>query len=334
MKFSCNKCGKVYTIDPSKIPSGKKTAKCKVCGGKVYLNIKTHKDRIKNSRSVQQKCDKCGYVRNESDYATEGQCPKCGVIYAKIPNEFDTKENHKLSPKEMIRCKECGVDFDKTAQKCPECNHPNKKSRSQIFPVAILILCIFWAISTASSSILYTWLISWVILGLLIAIKTKSIVSIAGGSFIASLVVVIIFANITGQIKTEDDSKSQNSKQQSAIDRKAKAGEAKKKREKENEKCKTDLQCWGDKHSFRAISACQDLIEKHAKYSFKWTDGFFGSKFSRFRWKNKEQLTLTYLGDTIQFQNGFGAWQNMRYQCGYDPINEKVLSVKVEPGRF
>ena len=59
-----------------------------------------------------------------------------------------------------------------------------------------------------------------------------------------------------------------------------------------------------------------------------------GSKMIKFRWKNKEQLTLTYFGDQIQFQNGFGAWQNMIYQCDYDPVNKKLLNVKVYPGRL
>ena len=105
-------------------------------------------------------------------------------------------------------------------------------------------------------------------------------------------------------------------------------------RQAEYEACKTDLKCWGEKHASRAFSACRDAIERHAKYQFEWTDGLFGSKFSRFSWKNKSDLTLIYVGDKIQFQNGFGAWQNMQYRCDYDPVNKKMLSVFVSEGRL
>lgn len=103
---------------------------------------------------------------------------------------------------------------------------------------------------------------------------------------------------------------------------------------KEDELCKNDIQCWGDKNSSSAIIASRDSIERYAKYQFKWTDGFLEPKLSRCRWKDKSRLIVTYLGDKIMFQNGFGAWQNMIYQIDYDPINEKVLNIKVSNGRL
>lgn len=128
--------------------------------------------------------------------------------------------------------------------------------------------------------------------------------------------------------------KSNASSNKQALADAERAALVKKKRAEEYEKCKKDLQCWGDKHALKAIYACEDLIEKRAKVSFKWTDGILGSKITHFRWKDKNNLTLTYFGDKIQFQNGFGAWQDMTYQCDYDPVNEKLLSVGVKPGRF
>ena len=74
--------------------------------------------------------------------------------------------------------------------------------------------------------------------------------------------------------------------------------------------------------------------EKRSKYQFEWTRGSWSSKFSKFRWKSKPRLTLTYYGDDIKFQNIFGAWENMIYQCDYDPVNKKVLAVQVYPGRL
>lgn len=109
------------------------------------------------------------------------------------------------------------------------------------------------------------------------------------------------------------------------------AAEAKRKKEAD---CKTDLQCWGDKHSIKASFACRPHVERLAKYQFEWTDGWLDSKFSRFGWKNKAKGQLTYVGDKIKFQNGFGAWQFATYTCDYDPVADTVLNVAANAGRL
>lgn len=98
--------------------------------------------------------------------------------------------------------------------------------------------------------------------------------------------------------------------------------------------CKTDLQCWGDKNTVGASVYCKDDIERLAKYSVKWTDGTFDMKMTRFRWKDKANGVLTYFGDKAQFQNGFGAWQNVVYECDFDPASKKVLDVRAHVGRL
>jgi len=98
--------------------------------------------------------------------------------------------------------------------------------------------------------------------------------------------------------------------------------------------CRADLQCWGDKHSLSAALYCKEEVEKLAKYSHEWTDGLMESKFSRFRWKDREAGVLTYIGDKIKFQNGFGAWQNMTYQCDFDPSSKRVGDVRAYAGRL
>jgi len=98
--------------------------------------------------------------------------------------------------------------------------------------------------------------------------------------------------------------------------------------------CRADLQCWGDKHGIGASIACRPYVERLAKYQFEWTDGWLETKFSRFRWRNKEKGQLTYLGDRIKFQNGFGAWQFAIYTCDYDPISGVVMNVDASPGRL
>ena len=103
--------------------------------------------------------------------------------------------------------------------------------------------------------------------------------------------------------------------------------------------CQQDLQCWGNKHSIRATFVCKPYIEKLAKYDFEWTDGWLDSKFSHFRWKNRKEGAITFLGDKIKLQNGFGAWQSYVYECDYLPNKDKnengtVLDIRVREGKI
>lgn len=116
--------------------------------------------------------------------------------------------------------------------------------------------------------------------------------------------------------------------------KKEKIKQAKRKAKEKEENCRRDLQCWGDKHNIEAAVYCENLLERLAKYSHEWTDGFLEPKFSRFRWKNINKGFVVYIGDKIRFQNGFGAWQNYIYECDYDPDNEIVLDVRAKLGRL
>jgi hypothetical protein len=98
--------------------------------------------------------------------------------------------------------------------------------------------------------------------------------------------------------------------------------------------CLADLKCWGEKHVIAASVRCDDAVERLAKYSHKWTDGLLEPKFSHYRWKNRATGVVTYIGDKIQFQNGFGAFQNHIYECDFDPRSEEVLDVRARPGRL
>ena len=85
--------------------------------------------------------------------------------------------------------------------------------------------------------------------------------------------------------------------------------------------CRNDLHCWGNKHAEFAIFACQPIIESLAKYDYEWTDGWFGTKLKSFRWKDRKEGSLSYKGDEVKFQNGFGAWQRVIYWCHFNPAN-------------
>ena len=67
-----------------------------------------------------------------------------------------------------------------------------------------------------------------------------------------------------------------------------------------------------------------------------WTDGWLEKKFSHYRWRDQEAGILTYIGDKIRFQNGFGAWQNHVYECDVTIPGSRpfVLEVRAQPGRL
>jgi len=53
--------------------------------------------RIQTRGSSSKRCPKCDYVRTANDLAPDGECPMCGIVYAKYENRAE-KESH-FSPK-------------------------------------------------------------------------------------------------------------------------------------------------------------------------------------------------------------------------------------------
>lgn len=99
--------------------------------------------------------------------------------------------------------------------------------------------------------------------------------------------------------------------------------------------CKSDdIQCLGDKGVVAASVYCKDEVERLATHTVKWTDGTFEMKFSRFRWADKAAGTITYVGDKAEFQNGFGAFTPVIYECDLAKDNKTVLDVRAREGRL
>lgn len=98
--------------------------------------------------------------------------------------------------------------------------------------------------------------------------------------------------------------------------------------------CRKDLNCWAEKKFVTASVHCKAPVEKLAKYSARWTDGTFDTKFSHYRWLNREQGTVTYIGDKVEFQNGFGAFQKYIYECDFNPATDVVMEVRAQPGQL
>ena len=98
--------------------------------------------------------------------------------------------------------------------------------------------------------------------------------------------------------------------------------------------CIKTLQCWGERHMVDASVRCDDFVERLAKNNFEWTDGILEPKFSHYRWKNETTGEVTYIGDKIKFQNGFGAWIFHTYECDLDATGQSVTDVRARPGRL
>lgn len=95
--------------------------------------------------------------------------------------------------------------------------------------------------------------------------------------------------------------------------------------------CKPDdLQCRGDQGVIAAGVYCKAPIERLALHDVKWTDGFMDQKFSRFRWTDQVGGGITFVGDKAEFQNGFGAYTPMVYECDMAPDLKSVIAVRID----
>ena len=100
--------------------------------------------------------------------------------------------------------------------------------------------------------------------------------------------------------------------------------------------CRQNLSCWAERHAIAAEVRCEKAVERLALHDFAWTTSWAQRKFSRYRWKDRSKGTLTYIGDRIKFQNGFGAWTHSLYECDVygDGSEVTVLDARARPGRL
>ena len=89
-----------------------------------------------------------------------------------------------------------------------------------------------------------------------------------------------------------------------------------------------------DRGIIGASVRCVDVVERLARFSYRWTDGFLEPKLTRWRATGNPNV-FTYLGDSLEFQNGSGAWwQRYVYECDYDVEAEVVIDARAQPGRL
>lgn len=252
-----------------------------------------------NGSVMGRKCLKCGHERLPSDVAPEYECPACGAVYAKVEAALR---------KQSVTSYPAGKTTKDVANEkaIPEAGVQEKKGVAEK-PTpknAKLASC-----KTCGKEVS----------------RTAKSCPHCGESNPAPSDAVNLFWAVVGSVFvlwllahlfSSGDEKS--SKQKAAEER----------------ECKKSLQCWGEKHLIDASVRCDDVVERYAKYAHQWTNGFVEPKFSHYRWKDEGAGVVTYIGDKVQFQNGFGAWQNHIYECDFSPSISMVLDVRVTAGKL
>ena len=149
--------------------------------------------------------------------------------------------------------------------------------------------------------------------------------------FVSSCVGALI---MTPEPSAEQKAEQARAKTEIDLKNKQKSDGEEKQKAEQDAACRNDVSCIGEKKLVTAGVYCRSQIERLAKYSSEWTDGFLEPKFSHYRLKAKDGGVVTFIGDKIKFQNGFGAWQNMIYECDLDTKTDNVLDVRASPGRI
>jgi len=97
---------------------------------------------------------------------------------------------------------------------------------------------------------------------------------------------------------------------------------------------KYDLQCRGSNTLGSASVYCRVHVERLAEHAVRWTDSLLEPKFSQLRWRDAVAGEITYIGNMAEFQNGFGAFTPIIYECDLASDEKTVLDVRVREGRL
>lgn len=216
---------------------------------------------------------------------------------------------------DLITCKACGKPVSSNAQSCPSCGEPTPKDSSPIASIGKIIFLLI-VLFVAVRPFMDGWSEDRE------RKKAQAEAAAAG------------FSSPAEQQKARDagfyskaafDAQEKIKREQAAKDRAAASA-------KRDAECKQDFECYAKSQSLRAIAACQPLIERKAPYAYEWIDGFWGAKLTHM--KRGIGGSIIYSGDQIKVQNEYGAWQQHRYECIYNPSSEKALTATLQPGRI
>lgn len=97
--------------------------------------------------------------------------------------------------------------------------------------------------------------------------------------------------------------------------------------------CNKSLACMADKHLGWAETSCKQAAESQSRYQVKWTDDMFHPLFGEpvAHWQSPTDHEVAYVGNRMEMQNQFGAFERMNYRCVWDARAEKVVSIELQP---
>lgn len=96
--------------------------------------------------------------------------------------------------------------------------------------------------------------------------------------------------------------------------------------------CAPGQPCWPTRHQSAAMLACKPHIEARAKNQARWPHGYPEPVYAEAL--DDPAGGVVYLGDDVQFQNGFGAWTWYIYACHYDPTTRRAIRLEMAEGRI
>jgi len=87
--------------------------------------------------------------------------------------------------------------------------------------------------------------------------------------------------------------------------------------------------------AWTAVVECPDHVERLGNYGFRWTDGLWELKLrlSQTVVANDPDV-VTYVGDRIEYQNGYGAWEPHVYECDLHATTRELVDVRAMPCRL
>lgn len=97
----------------------------------------------------------------------------------------------------------------------------------------------------------------------------------------------------------------------------------------EQKRCNADDACFSKDYEREARRQCKPLIEASARYDHEWTDGFAGPSTFLSASVDRDAGTIRFAGNQLKLQNGFGTWQQYRYECLFDYRRNKVVTAEV-----
>jgi hypothetical protein len=98
-----------------------------------------------------------------------------------------------------------------------------------------------------------------------------------------------------------------------------------------NPVCEANIKCIARKFDVTGPARCHVAtnvrVDSIAKHEYRWVDSMFQPDFQSMQLGGSG--TITYTGDKLEFQNGFGAWNRAKYRCDYNYMTDTADNIEI-----